>query len=183
MRIGIVSGAMKPFHVGHAHLIEQSIGTCDQTIVFTTDKSRGFVVGSRMSQAWYQCVLPAAAEVGLSFDLRFCKSPIYEAYQELKAAQEEYSNNVYVLFQGTEDMARFNKKSLQKHCPDIKVISAAHENPMLFDRSYTMTPYGPAKASPMRDALTSRDKDVFKAYLPTWMASYADQYFEILSGR
>ena len=183
MRIGIVAGAMKPFHVGHAHLIEQSINTCSQTIVFTTEKDRGTVIGSRMSRAWFECILPAAAEAGFSFDLRFCISPIRETYKELKQAQEDLSNDTYVLFQGLEDAGRFNEKSLHRHCPNVKVINAGLENPRVFDRSYTMTPYGPAKASSMRDALETRDKKVFKAYLPTWMASYADQYFEILSGR
>lgn len=183
MRIGIVAGAMKPFHMGHAHLIEQSVRTCDETIVLTTEKDRGIVIGSQMAQAWFQCILPAAVEAGIGFDLRFCKSPIGETYKILQNAQATMSNDTYVLFQGLEDAGRFNEKSLQKHCPDIEVINAGLENPEIFDRSYTMTPHGPAKASPMRDALEIGDKEVFLAYLPSWMASYADQYFEILSGR
>ena len=183
MKIGIVGGAMKPFHIGHAHLIEESVKTCDHTIVFTTEKDRGVVVSSRMAQAWFECILPAAVESGFSFELRFCTSPIGQTYKELQQAQADMSDDMYVLYQGLEDAGRFNEKSLQKHCPDVHVINAGLENPEIFDRSYTMTPYGPAKASPMREALVANEKEVFLAYLPAWMADYGGRYFEILSGR
>lgn len=180
MRIGIVAGAMKPFHMGHAHLIEQSVANCSQTIVLTTEKDRGPVSGAKMAQAWFECILPAGVEAGISFELRFCSSPIYETWQELKGAEEIGSEATYVLYQGLEDAGRFGEKALMKHCPSIHVINAAHESPEIFDRSYTITPYGPAKATPMREALEIGDKAKFMAYLPTWMSSYGERYFDIL---
>jgi hypothetical protein len=173
MKIGIVAGAMKPFHKGHAVLIEESNRLCDRTIVYTTQKDRGILSGLKMAQAWQSIIRPAAAKAGLSFDLEFVNSPIGSTFKFLQELQESGELVEVYLFQGAEDAKRFNEDALQKYCPDVIV----HNMGLLDKTTHTRV----ASGTQMREFLEYHDFVNFLAYLPQWMRPVAGDYFDFLS--
>ena len=58
MKIGLVPGAMKPYHAGHHYLTRQAIKECDRVIIITSEKDRKSISGSNMKKAWENLIIP-----------------------------------------------------------------------------------------------------------------------------
>ena len=56
--IGLVPGAMKPFHKGHYFLISKAIEECDKVLIYTSGGDRGFIKGKQMRLVWDNLIIP-----------------------------------------------------------------------------------------------------------------------------
>lgn len=176
MKIGLVAGAMKPFHAGHDVLISESLSRCDHTIVFTTEKDRKGINGLSMARAWHKVILPHALKEGRDFEVRFVSSPIGAVYEFL----DEYDDDTeFIIFQGTEDRDRFSPENLKKYAGHLNCISAAHTWPEIFDRMQSTEEY--VKGEIVREAIESGNRSLFKTYLPLWLQPVSDSYFDLIA--
>ena len=56
--IGLIPGAMKPFHAGHNYLVQSAINECDEVILWTSIKDRDNIKVKNMHKAWTEIILP-----------------------------------------------------------------------------------------------------------------------------
>ena len=77
--IGLVPGAMKPYHAGHHYLVEQAMKECDRVIIFTTAKDRNGISGIKMAFAWTNLIIPLLQNV----EVEFVISPIRAVWEFL----------------------------------------------------------------------------------------------------
>ena len=170
MIIGLVPGAMKPYHAGHHYLVEQAQKECDHVIIFTTAKDRKGISGLAMMNAWKTIIQPR-----LDAEVRFVVSPIRAVYEYLEKSD---TGNTYRIYSGTEDLSRFSNKQLNKYCQHLNVCNVAEDNAAQFLRGVGDSPM--AKGEWVRKAIEKGDFQAFQEYLPSFLKPYAEEYLSIL---
>lgn len=181
MKIGLIAGAMKPFHAGHDVLVEKACSECDQVLIFTSHKSRDNIAGMQMVKAWIDIIIPQMELLGRNVELRLCNSPIGSIFEYLEDENEDNSQHVYRIYQGLEDRARFSPDTIKKYCPWLNVELPAYEDADSYDRTKNTEVY--AKGELVRQSLSNGDYVAFKTYLPSWLGDNGMQYFNILRGK
>ena len=168
--IGLVPGAMKPFHAGHNHLIQRALVECDKVFVFTSLKDRDIIKGERMFKAWQDLIVPSLPE---HIEVIGVKSPVGSVYDYL-----EWNGNVmyqYRIYGGTEDIDRLSMARMQQYYPDLNVINVAESDPESFTRDVVN-----AKGEWVRNSIRAGNLKEFKSYLPAFLKPLAKEYLSIL---
>ena len=173
--IGLVPGAMKPFHAGHNYIVQQSIKECDEVIIFTSPKDRGIIDGKKMLEAWNTLILPLLL---YKAEIVSVASPIRGVYDYLDS--HGTTENTYRIYGGTEDIARLNKARLLKYHPHLNAINVAEENPDQFTRGAGYTEI-PAKGAWVRESIKVGDHRKFRSFLPKFLKPHAKEYLKILT--
>ena len=178
MKIGLVPGAMKPYHAGHHFLVEKALKECDKVFILTTIKDRGALSGESMSTAWKEVIIP---NIGNRVVVSFTKSPIGSVYEIIEAEEIENSGNTFRIYGGTEDVARFNMNKIHQKYPNAapNFTNVAAEEASSYVRSVS-TPK--AKGEWVRDALKYNNLEKFKSQMPECLKNHAERYMEILNG-
>jgi len=176
MKIGLVPGAMKPYHAGHHFLVEKALKECDKVFILTTIKDRGALSGESMSTAWKEVIIPNLDKKVL---VSFTKSPIGSVYEIIEAEEIENSGNTFRIYGGTEDVARFNMNRIREKYPNAasKFTNVAAEESSSYVRSIS-TPE--AKGEWVRDAIKNHDLEKFKSQMPECLKEQSERYMKIL---
>ena len=177
MIIGLIPGAMKPYHAGHHFLTKIAMQECDQVRIFTTVKSRGPIPGMAMYNIWNKIIIPRLdSRVTVSFG----PSPVTLVYQILEDEQVSPTNIMYRLYGGTEDLTRFNSDYIRKKFPNVanRFINVAESSSANFLRGVGASPM--AKGTWIRKALESGNVEKFKSMMPEFLQSSAEDIFNML---
>lgn len=178
MIIGLVPGAMKPYHAGHHYLVSKAISECDRVIIYTTTKDRKSISGPAMKEAW-ECLispmLPSKVEVV------FVKSPIGIVFEILDIANIVCDDHVYRLYGGTEDANRFRSEYIRRKFPMVadRFVNVAKEESHKYLRGIGDSPV--AKGEWIRNSINSGNYDEFRNFLPEFLKPHAKDYLEILN--
>tara|TARA_B100001250_G_C19171956_1_gene517078 strand:+ start:4 stop:528 length:525 start_codon:yes stop_codon:yes gene_type:complete len=172
MIIGLIPGAMKPYHAGHHFLVEKALSECEHVIVFTTIKDRKGISGINMKQAWEEIILPV-----VPVEVRFVTSPVGAVYKLLEPGPET-KNNQYRIYGGTEDLSRFSSEMLQKYCDGTDVCNVAQAQADQYLRGVGESPM--AKGEWVRKAIEEGNFQAFKNFLPNVLKPLSEEYLQIL---
>ena len=83
MIIGIVPGAMKPYHAGHHYLVETALRECDIVNILTTRKTRKGISGDSMYEVGQHYIIPhLASTYSDKINVNFVVSPIRTVYED-----------------------------------------------------------------------------------------------------
>ena len=86
MVVGLIPGAMKPYHAGHHYLVESAMRECDRVIIFTTAKDRKGISGIKMAFAWTNLIIPLLPNV----EVKFVTSPVGAVYKFLEEENRKF---------------------------------------------------------------------------------------------
>ena len=162
MIVGIVPGAMKPYHAGHHYLVETAARECDIVTILTTKKPRRGISGDSMYGIWLQYIIPHLhKEYGEDkVVVRFVVSPIRTVYEDFIERLEEYGGDGhhYRIYGGTEDNDRFGAAALMHKYPQAAphFTNVAEESKESFQRGKGRSP--DAKGEWIRKALRTKNK-------------------------
>ena len=168
--IGLVPGAMKPFHAGHNHLIQRALEECDQVIVFTSLKDRGIIKGERMYKAWQELIIP---QLPKHIEVIGVRSPVGSVYEYLEWNGLKTAS--YRIYGGTEDIARLSNARMLQYFPELTAINVAESEPESFTRDVVH-----AKGEWVRNSIQAGNLKEFKSYLPAFLKPLAKEYLSIL---
>ena len=168
--IGLVPGAMKPFHAGHNHLIKTAIEECDHVIVFTSTKDRGIINGNKMLDVWDKLILPLLPQ---KIEVIAVRSPVRGVYDYLEWNRQP--ERAYRIYGGTEDIGRLSKARMLQYYPNLNVVNVAESSPESFTRDVVH-----AKGECVRNRIQAGDSNKFKSYLPAFLKPHAKEYLDIL---
>ena len=161
MRIGIITGAMKPVHIAHWKLIEMASIENDEVRLFVsgTDrvkKNEFPILGSTMRAVWNKHLiqhLPKNVIIEI-----IDQSPVVRAYEFLGKMNEEGSLSVFTVYSSPEDF--------QKRFPiyaQTKYFGNLYKNCQIQQRAGT----DPLRATEMRTLLSENRKQEFIKKLPS----------------
>lgn len=163
-KIGLIAMSAKPYHVGHASLIELAAKECAIVYVYVSlsdriKKGEFPVKGVVMGNLWKHTIegsLPSNVSV-----FRSKASPIRDIWESVGQASEENSSRTYVLYGDPTDLSvNFPDDRLEKYCKflfDQKRVSRR-----AVDRKETVDISG----TKMREFLAAGDKASFFKHLP-----------------
>jgi len=173
--IGLVPGAMKPYHAGHHYLTEQAMNDCDEVIIITTTKDRNIISGAKMAAAWVQLIIPLLSNV----DVKFAISPIREVYNILKKENGDKTGNTIRIYGGVDEINRFNPEKIKAKYPNITPVNVAAEEADRYLRGVGPSPM--AKGEWVRNAIQAGDFRKFREFLPEFLKPHAEEYLNILT--
>jgi len=161
--IGLIAGSYKPYHAGHAAIIELAARECDEVHLYVSVSDRARkgelpILGADMAMLWKATIektLPQNVKV------TYGGSPIGNVWKELGAANEAQSQDDYVIYSDPVDLAEnFQERLLNKYCGDL--YSRGHVRLRPVDRANTVEVSG----TKMRELLAKGDKESFVKFLP-----------------
>ena len=171
--IGLIPGAMKPFHAGHNYLVQLATTECDEVILWTSAKDRDNIKGKNMQKAWTQIIQPLLPEV----NVRFVISPIGAVFDYLY--DDPSTQNEYRIYGGADEATRFSSTSMIQRFPELSIVNVAEIHP---ERMIRGVGYAgkPAKGEWVRDAIKARDHEKFRSFLPDFLKPHAKDYMSTL---
>ena len=172
--IGLIPGAMKPFHAGHNYLVQSAITECDEVILWTSTKDRDTIKGKNMQKAWIQIIQPLLPKV----DIRFVTSPIGAVFDYLY--DDPTIENEYRIYGGAEEAVRFSSTSMIQRFPELTIVNVAETHPETMIRGVGYAGKT-AKGEWVRDAIQAGDHDKFRSFLPKFLQQHAREYLAILT--
>ena len=183
MIVGIVPGAMKPYHAGHHYLVETAARECDMVTILTTKKSRKGISGDSMFGIWCNHIIPhLISEFEGKIKVNFVVSPIRTVYEDFIERLEENGpdGNHYRIYGGTEDNTRFSNKSLKTKYPTAAphITNVAEDQSDGFQRGKGKSP--DAKGEWIRKAMETNDKNRFKLMMPAFLHGVSTEIMETL---
>lgn len=121
MKIGLVPGSFKPYHAGHDALIRIAADENDLVYVFssTADRTRKGelpLYGADMQQVIDKFVRPSLPSKVQMIDVGV---PVTAVWKELEKAESEKSEDNFTIYSDSEDIQRFNEKSLMTYAPTL----------------------------------------------------------------
>ena len=178
MIIGLVPGAMKPYHAGHHFLVEKASEECDKVIIITTTKDRKNLSGKKMKLAWDKLITP---KLNNNTEVSFVVSPIGTVFDMMEEENKNPTCHQYRIYGGTEDRQRFNQDYIETKWPNIKnrFINVADARKGDFQRGVGLSPL--AKGEWIRSSIVCRDSEKFRSYLPELLKPIAEEYLSTLA--
>ena len=179
MIIGLVPGAMKPYHAGHHYLVSKAISECDRVIIYTTTKDRKSISGSAMKNAWDDLISPRLSS---KVEVVFVSSPIGSVFNMLETASNVVcDDHIYRLYGGTEDANRFRDEYIKRKFPKVadRFVNVAKEESHNYLRGLGDSPL--AKGEWVRNSINSGNYNEFRNFLPEFLKPHAKDYLEILN--
>ena len=184
MIIGIVPGAMKPYHAGHHYLVESAINECDKVTILTTKKARKGISGDSMYEVWQEYIIPhLRLEYGEDrVNVRFVVSPIRTVYEDFieRLETEGPDGHDYRIYGGTEDNNRFGSLALMKKYPIAAayIVNVAEEKSGDYLRGKGKSPV--AKGEWIREAIKTKNESRFQLMMPTFLQGFSKEIIELL---
>jgi len=183
MKIGIVPGAMKPYHAGHHYLVESALAECDMVTILTTKKNRKGISGDSMYEVWTNYIIPHLQEKhGTNIQIRFVVSPIRTVYEDFieRLEAEGSDGHKYRIYGGTEDNGRFQSHVMAKKYPTaaLYITNVAEAKSESFQRGTGKSPM--AKGEWIRQAITENNKKRFASMMPAFLQPNADEILKSL---
>jgi len=177
MIIGLVPGAMKPYHAGHHYLVERALVECDEVIIFTTLKDRKEISGLKMKAVWEKIIIP---NLPSNVKVEFVVSPIGSVFQLIEWENIACTNAEYRIYGGSEDSSRFSSKYINDRWPfsGKRFTNVANEASSMYLRGIGSSPM--AKGEWVRNAIQVEDLDKFRSLLPEFLQPYSRKYFKYL---
>ena len=176
MKIGLVPGAMKPYHAGHHYLTSCAVEKCDEVIILTTCKDRQDISGSSMLKCWEEVIIPRLPE---KVHVRFVVSPVRTTYEIMETLSEKSTGDEVYIFGGSEDVKRFPQDKIESTYIGITPINVAAQQSEDFERGRGDSPK--VKGEWVRKAIKSNDVASFEEYIPEFLKDLSQQYFDILT--
>tara|TARA_A100001011_G_scaffold223471_1_gene231393 strand:- start:54 stop:614 length:561 start_codon:yes stop_codon:yes gene_type:complete len=183
MKIGIVPGAMKPYHAGHHYLVESALQECDMVTILTTRKSRKGISGDSMYNIWLNYIIPhLQEEYGEKIKVQFVVSPIRTVYEDFieRIEAEGPDGHSYMIYGGTEDNNRFQSKNLVQKYPVAAehITNVAESRAGKFQRGVGKSPM--AKGEWIRNSLETNDEKRFNSMMPAFLKPVANVVMQML---
>ena len=183
MIIGIVPGAMKPYHAGHHYLVETALNECDIVTILTTRKARKGISGDSMYEIWQDYIIPHLTSMYPSkVRVNFVVSPIRTVYEDFIERLERDGNdgNTYRIYGGTEDSGRFLSNTMKAKYPVAAkyILNVAEEKGENFQRGNGKSPQ--AKGEWIREAIRTNNKSQFKLMMPGFLKNVSSEIMGIL---
>lgn len=150
----------KPYHVGHDAMVRQASKQCDRVLLFvsTSDRARPGetpILGKDMEQIWKQFIQPTLPR---NVEVAYGGSPVGHVWKALGKANEDGSEDTYVIFADAADLAQnFTENLLKKYCGNL--FDAGQVKLEATERAFSGTQ--------MRAYLSSGDKESFIKHLPS----------------
>lgn len=178
MKVGLIAMSGKPVHAGHYRLIEIAAKENDEVLVFvsTSDRKRPgelIIKGDDMLKIWKLYIEPSLPN---NVTVEYGGSPIRKVWETLGEANEEGSDDTYVIYSDPEDMQNnFPPGSFEKYAPDLYnrrqiVLEPIH-------RSSTINISG----TKMRSFLVKGEMEEFIDHLPKPVQGHGREIWNILS--
>jgi len=172
MRIGLVPGSFKPYHVGHDELVRLASSENDLVLVYSSTGNRADISGSAMTQIMNKFVKPSLPR---NVRLLSVRVPVGALFQELEYAEKEGSKDVYTIYSDVEDIRKYNKKSMEEYAPNLSVNNQIMTRGV--QRGVETTSVSGTK---MREYLASGDVRNFKKFLPPSIQRHAAEIISML---
>jgi len=166
-KIGLIPISGKPYHAGHDGLVRLAAGECDVVHLFvsTSDRKRPGevpILGSDMQTIWHEYIegsLPGNVQV------TYGGSPVGNLWKELGEANEQLSDDTYVIYSDVNDIAKnFPEALLVKYAKELNANGQVQMRPI--QRTETVNVSG----TRMREFLKNNDKESFIKNLPQGIA-------------
>lgn len=161
MKIGLIAMSAKPYHKGHAAMIERAARENDEVHVYVSlsDRKRTGdevpILGTDMAELWQQTI---TASLPANVTVSYGGSPVGNVWKELGAANEAHSDDTYTVYGDSDDLAQsFPDNSMDKYCGDL--FRAGRVKRGVTERL--------ASGTTLRQHLASGDRDSFLRELPT----------------
>jgi len=177
MKIGLLPLSGKPVHAGHWGLIEIAARENDEVHLFvsTTDRRRKGempILGSDMKKIWDLYLEPALPS---NVVVTYGGSPVQHVYEDLEAAEESGSDDVFQIYSDKEDILKYTDAALKKSAPFL--FSNGQIQRRGVDRSETVNISG----TKMRQLLSAGDVEAFSSMLPPTAQRNAQEIINILT--
>jgi hypothetical protein len=156
--VAVIAMSAKPYHKGHAKLVQTAATECGLVKLFVSISSRECISPEMTLIYWshIQPTLPQNVELVLSKT-----SPVKLAYEFIGSNEENASeDNFFVYGDPLDVLTNFPDKSLKKYFP--RLFEAGRVSRRSLDRSLTDNISGTL----MRDWIKNGREDAFKANLP-----------------
>lgn len=181
MIIGLIPGAMKPYHQGHHFLVDAALAECEKVIVYTTEKDRSGISGKNMKLVWEKIIIPNMGQNKFSkLSIEFVTSPVGSVYELLEEEEINPTEHTYRVYGGAEDALRFSYSYTRNRFPRsagrfVNVAEESHEN---FYRGKGKSPN--VKGEWVRTAIENKDINKFVSCLPGFLKPHGREYLDIL---
>lgn len=175
-KIGLIAMSAKPFHSGHAGLIEVASRECDDVHLYVSlsDRARPGeipILGKDMATLWKDVIEPS---LPTNVAVVYGGSPIGNVWKELGTASKEGSDDEFALYGDPDDLAQnFTETLLMKYCGNLLEAKRVILRPV--ERSSTVDVSG----TKMRGYLEKGDKASFIKNLPASIDR--DKVWDVLS--
>lgn len=165
MKIGLVPGSFKPYHIGHDDLIRIAAKENDRVLVYSSQSDREDIKGSIMIQIMNKFIKPTLPK---NVQMINVGVPVGALYQELEYAEENNSEDVYTIYSDAADIKKYNKKTMRKYAPKLVSNNQILTRPV--ERGVETTDVSGTK---MRAYLKSGDTKNFAQFLPMSLQPYS----------
>lgn len=159
MDTGFIAISAKPVHAGHMGLIDIASRENDLVKVFVSLKTRARpgeipIFQEDMTKIWNLYLIPVMPK---NVEIEFVNVPVSAVFEDIIAASESMSKDVYRIYSDPEDLAsRFSPENFKKYAPNVKII------PRPIKRTETVNVSG----TKMRAAIASGDFNAFVSGMP-----------------
>lgn len=161
--VALIPMAARPYHVGHDKLIRLAAQECNDVIVFASESDRVRpgevpVFGADMTVIWHQYIEPTLPS---NVKVVYGGTPIRKVYEHLIDAEENGSEESYVIYSDSNDAAtNWSEDKLEKYVPKLVANRQVTVRPV--SRMSTVDISG----TQMRQFLATNDKAAFIKHLP-----------------
>lgn len=180
MRIGIVPGSFKPYHIGHDGLVAIASKENDKVKMFVSLSDRikpgQFpLLGERMRMVWDRYLRPAIEATYPNVDVIYAiNPPLAYVYDELTKA--DGGEDEYTIYSDSKDIKRYTDKSLSNAAPQL------FSRGMITRRGVNRSETVDVSGTYMRHLLMTGETEKFKRLLPNSVKDDAQEILDILRG-
>jgi len=191
MKIALIPGAFKPYHMGHDDLVRiasREVGSDGIVKLFVSLGDRGvtktgkvkpgeFVIyGDRMRKVWDTYLRQAVESSYPNVEVIYAiKSPVAHVFDELK--ENDGSSNEYIIYSDTDDISTYKDATLRMTAPNLFSRGLIVRRGV--ERGVETINLSGTK---MRGFLVSGDTEKFSLMLPNSVRQYANQILNMLRG-
>ena len=175
-KIGLIAMSAKPYHAGHDGLVRLAAKECSEVHLYVSlsDRARPGevpILGSDMTRIWKEAIEPSLPD---NVIVTYGGSPIGNIWKDIGGANEEGSDNTYVVYADPTDLAQnFTKDLFMKYSGNL--FQAGQIKLRAVERSSTVDVSG----TKMRSYLEKGNKAAFTKNLPSTVDR--DAIWDILS--
>jgi hypothetical protein len=168
--------AAKPYHAGHDGLVRIAADENDSVLLFvsTTDRSRPGelrVSGDTMQIIWWEYIEPTLPS---NVTPDYGGSPVSKLYAALEKAEDEGSQDTFVIYSDEEDILKYTDTNLQKSAPTL------FQKGQIQRRGVSRNETIPVSGTEMREFLEDGDMVGFITLLPRAIQKHGKEIFDML---
>lgn len=166
-KIALIPMACKPFHKGHANIVEIASQENDEVICFISKKNRIIkkeipIYANTANQVIKDFIIP---KLNKNIQINFIQSPVSYVWEYIDQISKNYQNEIYSIYgDEIDNEERFNKDNLQKYA---KLL---YSRKAIIIRSISRTETDCISGTEMRFALSIDDFNKFHFGLPKFIS-------------